>query len=366
LSVAEGIRYGTTTLVDWGYPIKEVLDEVYIPLGLRVVATQAINGVAEGADLSPDKAYPYDDQKGETQLHENIELVENYHKKYDDRIRIMFGPHAMDMLSLDLLRETYNKARDYDVFIHMHVAQGGRENKQMMLRYGQNAIDLLHSENILSDRLIAVHCHYASSEELKLMAGEGVRMVSCPSSIGIIDGWVPPLAEYISYGGIAGLGSDQASGNNNQNILAELKVGALLNKTREKDPAVLPAWKMLRLATIEGAKAVGIDDITGSIEPGKKADMILFDLNTPTLSPVLSYPIRNIAHNIVYASRGEEIIYVIVDGKIVKEKNKLILMDEKKALAEAQEAAEELIRAGGKDYRNANSVLVKDSDKGLF
>jgi len=123
---------------------------------------------------------------------------------------------------------------------------------------------------------------------------------------------------------------------------------------------------MLRLATIEGAKAVGIDDITGSIEPGKKADLILFDLNTPTLSPVLSYPIRNIAHNIVYASRGEEIIYVIVDGKIVKEKNKLILMDEKKALAEAQEAAEELIRAGGKDYRNANSVLVKDSDKGLF
>jgi len=366
LSVMEGLRYGTTTFGDWGYPVREVLDEVYIPLGLRAVVTQAVNGVRDGTDLSPDKKYPYDEEKGEKQLQENIELAEAYHRQYDDRVRVMFGPHAMDMLSLDLLKKAYDKAREYKTFIHMHVAQGGRENRQMMLRYGRNAIDLLHTEGLLDHNLIAVHCHYASSAELKLMADNGVRMVSCPSSIGIIDAWISPLAEYIRYGGLAALGSDQACGNNNQNILAELKVGALLNKTREKDPSILPAWKMLRIATIEGARTIGMDDIIGSIEPGKRADLILFDLNTPTLSPLITRPLRNIAHNIVYAARGEEISHVIVDGKIVKENGKITILDEEKVMEEVRQAARELMGKGGTDYLQAGSQMVRDAGKEIF
>ncbi len=191
-------------------------------------------------------------------------------------------------------------------------------------------------------------------------------MVSCPSSIAIIDGWVPPLAEYLRYGGVCGLGSDQACGNNNQSILSELKVAALLNKVREKNAAELPAWKMLRLATIEGAKAVGLGDFVGSIEPGKRADWIVFDLDRATLVPLLSYPIRNLAHNIVYAARGEEIVYVIVEGQIVKEGNQIKIMNEKAALKEVQGAAEDLARAGGGVYLDAESLLVKEFKRGLF
>lgn len=122
----------------------------------------------------------------------------------------------------------------------------------------------------------------------------------------------------------------------------------------------------MRIATIEGAKAIGIDDIVGSIEIGKKADLIIFDLNTPTFTPLLTYPIRNIAHNIVYAARGEEIIYVMINGKIVKEGSKLTFIDEKVALKEVQAAAEELVTIGGELYLKENSTLVKDFNKGLF
>ena len=236
LSVIEGVKYGTTTFIDWGYPIKEAIEQVYMPLGVRVFAAQAINSVDDSTVTSPNVAYPFNEKKGNAQFQENIRLFEEFHGKNDDMVRIMFGPHAVDMLPFDMLKKILDTAKDYGVPIQMHLAQGGREDKQMRLRYGKPAIQLLREEGMFCDKFIAVHCHYASQEELKVMAGEGVRMISCPSSIGIIDGITPPLSEYIEYDGIAGLGSDQACGNNNQSILAELKTTSLLNKSRRKTP----------------------------------------------------------------------------------------------------------------------------------
>ncbi len=366
LSVLEGIRYGTTTFVDWGYPIQAPLEEVYIPLGIRVAISPAINGVDDSTETTPDVAYPFNQEKGNRIFQENIALFEKYHETHDQRVHIMFGPHAVDMIPLELLKRVAAKATELGVPYHMHVAQGGRENKQMKLRYGRPTVDLLREEGLLTEKLIAVHCHYASSEELKVMAGEGVRMVSCPSSIGIIDGWVPPLAEYLRYGGVAALGSDQASGNNNQSILAELKIAALLNKTREKDPTVLPAWQMLRLVTLDAARVIGIDHLVGSLAVGKRADLVIFNLNHPTLTPCLTYPIHNLAHNLVYASRGEEISDVVIDGKFMKESGKVIFLDETAALQQAQAAAENLMKLGGPAYLQQRSLLVKQSEAGIF
>jgi 5-methylthioadenosine/S-adenosylhomocysteine deaminase len=149
-------------------------------------------------------------------------------------------------------------------------------------------------------------------------------------------------------------------------MLVEMKVAALLNKSRHRDPTVLPAWKMLRIATIEGATTLGLGDKIGSLETGKKADIILLDLKVPHMTPVLMRPVRNVAPNIVYSARGDEVTDVIVNGKFVIRNRNVLTMDETKVINEAQRAAEEICDAAVEDYMKADSLLAKAVKKGLL
>src|SRR5699024_5657962 len=126
---------------------------------------------------------------------------------------------------------------------------------------------------------------------------------------------VPPAYEFIQAGGKVGLGSDQSAGNNCNQIINEMKLTALFNKIKYTDTEVLPAWKVLRMATIEGAQAIGLGEEVGSIEKGKKADIIFVDLKEKTMQPVIKQPDRNHVPNLVYSARGNEIRQVMVDGK---------------------------------------------------
>jgi 5-methylthioadenosine/S-adenosylhomocysteine deaminase len=123
---------------------------------------------------------------------------------------------------------------------------------------------------------------------------------------------------------------------------------------------------MLRIATIEGAETIGLGDRIGSLEPGKKADLILLNLKVPHMTPVLSRPVRNIAPNIVYSARGDEVETVIIDGKIVMENREILTMDETKVIAEAQKAAEEVCDAATEDYMKADSHLARMVKRGLL
>jgi 5-methylthioadenosine/S-adenosylhomocysteine deaminase len=279
----------------------------------------------------------------------------------------MLAPHAADMMSRELLLRVRDEADRLGVMMHMHVAQGGREDIQMKLRYGKSTVQFLDEMGFLNDKLLAAHCHQTFDEEVRLLAKRGVRYVSCPSSISLIDGITPPLALYINSGGrAAALGTDQASGNNCHNMMMEMKVAALLNKVRHRDPTVLPAWKMLRIATIDGARAVGLGAEIGSLEVGKKADLIILNMKMPHMMPLISSPVRNIAPNIVYSARGDEVETVIIDGEIVLDEGELKTMDEEKILCEAQEAAETVTNRAREDFFNAGSRLVDAVKKGLL
>jgi 5-methylthioadenosine/S-adenosylhomocysteine deaminase len=157
---------------------------------------------------------------------------------------------------------------------------------------------------------------------------------------GLIDGIVPPASAFQAAGGAVALGSDQAPGNNCHNIFNEMKVTALLNKVRAQDPEVMPAWRVLRMATIEGARAVGLEAEIGSLEEGKRADLLLVDLRRPTLLPVHTQPMRNLVPNLVYAARGDEVDTVIIDGQVVLENWRLTRVDESQVLSEAQLVAD--------------------------
>jgi 5-methylthioadenosine/S-adenosylhomocysteine deaminase len=189
-------------------------------------------------------------------------------------------------------------------------------------------------------------------------------MVVCSGSIGIIDGIVPPARVFRQAGGNVGLGSDQASGNNCNNIFNEMKLTALFNKIKYKDPTAMPAWEVLRMATIEGARAIGLGHEIGSLEVGKQADLILVDLTAPNLSPVMLNPIRNIVPNLVYAGSGHEVKTVMVAGKLLIKDHQLLTVDEAKIRAEAQHQAELLEQRVAADPLHKNMVLIAAMDKG--
>ena len=167
-------------------------------------------------------------------------------------------------------------------------------------------------------------------------------MVLCSASIGVIDGVVPPARFFRDAGGYVALGSDQAPGNNCHNIFNEMRLTALFNKIVTEDPEMMPAWRVLRMATIEGAKALGIDNVTGSLEEGKAADLILVDLDELTLMPTMTVPMRTFVPNLVYAARGSEVDTVIAAGKILVQNKRPVTFDLNEIRAEVQSHAEEI------------------------
>ena len=367
LGVLEAVKSGTTTFGEIGGNMGPVAEKVFIPSGVRANLANTINEIGPGSRPDAHKPYIFFEEIGDKKLKEAIELIDKYDGKGEGRISCIFGPHGADMMSEELLLRVKEKASEYGKLAHIHVAQGGREEIQMKLRYDTTTIKYLDSIEYLDDKLIAAHCHQTTDGEVALLAQRGVRYASCPASIGIIDGITPPLGLFIQSGGKwATIGSDQASGNNHHNMLVEMKVAALLNKTRHKDPTVLPSWKMLRLATVEGATALGIGNKIGSIEAGKKADLIIIDLKVPHMTPVIMNPVRNIAPNIVYSARGDEVTDVIINGKMIVEDKRVLTMNEEEIITEAQKAAEEICRNAAEDYMKADSVLAKAVKKNLL
>jgi 5-methylthioadenosine/S-adenosylhomocysteine deaminase len=367
LGVLESLKAGTTTLGEIGNNLDSVVREVFIPSGVRANVGNTINEIGQDSRRGPLEPYIFYEDVGERKLQKALDLINNFDGAGDGRISCILAPHALDMMSEGLLLRVKEEAVKRNKMCHIHVAQGEREAIQVRLRYNTTTVKFLDEINFLDDDVIAAHCHQTTDEEVGILADKGVRYVSCPSSIGLIDGITPPLALFLDKGGrSASLGSDQASGNNQHNMLVEMKVAALLNKTRHGNPTVLPAWKMLRLATIEGAQTLGLGKMIGSLEPGKKADIILLDLKRPHMTPILSEPVPNVAPNIVYSARGDEINTVIVNGEIIMEDGEVKTMNEQDVINEAQKVAERVARDAKKDYFKADSALAKAVKKGLL
>jgi 5-methylthioadenosine/S-adenosylhomocysteine deaminase len=367
IGVLEAMKSGTTTFGEIGGNMGPVADNVFIPSGVRANLANTINQIGPESRPDPKKLYIFFEDIGEKKFREGIELIEKYDGAGDGRITGILSPHGADMMDKELLLAVKEKAKEMSKLAHIHVAQGGREELQMKMRYNMTTIQYLNRIGYLDDQLIAAHCHQTTDDEVALLAQKGVRYASCPASIGGIDGITPPLGLFIMNGGkYATIGSDQAPGNGHHNMLVEMKVAALLNKTRHKDPTILPAWKTLRLATIEGAQAIGLGDKIGSLEVGKKADIILLDLKVPHMTPVIYNPMNNVAPNIVYSARGDEVTDVIINGVQVVENRIVKSLNEAKIIENAQKIAVEIAAEAAEKFLNGNGWLAREVKKGLY
>ena len=337
MNILEALKAGTTTFCDFDTPMETILQN-HIKLGTRARVAELVSELPKEVKTPVGELYEFDPAEGNRKFENNIKLIEKWNGRENGRITCMMGPQGADMLSRELLDEVHRAAERYDTKIHMHVSQGVREIDQMCRRYGKRTIPFLDEIGYLDNRLLAVHLTVATPDETRYLAKKGAAMVLCSGSIGIIDGIVPPAAEFLEVSNRLALGSDQAPGNNCNNMFNEMKFTAILNKCKAKDPTVFPAWKVLRMATIEAARAIGLGDQIGSLEVGKKADVLIIDLTQPALSPLILRPIRNVVPNLIYSAKGSEVQTVIVDGNVLIDDFKVLPVDEKEVVRQAQDA----------------------------
>jgi 5-methylthioadenosine/S-adenosylhomocysteine deaminase len=363
LGVLEGMRSGTTTFSEYCKNVSKIVNDVYLPFGARVVATETINEVSQEKRANSDRLYGFDRSKGEEALKRTEELFREY--KNENMVTCLYGPQALDMISLETLQIVKTLAHDRQCGIHMHVAQGERERLQIKGRYGSSAttVKVLKDQNMLDGSLIAVHIHDTTLKERELLVEKGVRMVGCPSSIATIDGIVPPLHHYLHLGGTCGLGTDQAPGPGSHNMFKEMRMASMLSKIARKNSTALPAWMSLQLGTVCGADVLQLPYI-GSLESGKKADVITVDLLHSHLTPIIAAPFRTIVPNLVYSTTGFEVDNIIINGNVVMHNGQFTQMNEEAIIKEANERAQNILEEAEEDWIHGGSAFVRYVENG--
>ncbi|MBW1647258.1 MAG: amidohydrolase [Deltaproteobacteria bacterium] len=260
------------------------------------------------------------------------ELIETW--RGDPLVSVAVQPHAPYTCRPELLREADRIARHYDVPLVMHLAETDGETRQIQERYGLRPVAHLDRLGLLHANLIADHAVWLTADEIALMAQRGVRVAHCVESNMKLASGVAPLPELLAAGVTVGLGTDGCASNNDLDLFGEMDTVAKLHKVQRLDPTVMDAATVLRLATIEGARVLGLAHRIGSLETGKRADLIVVDTRQPHLTPLY-----NPVSHLVYAARSADVRHTVIDGRLVMRDRRLLTIDLASLLDQARAKA---------------------------
>ncbi|MGD9973241.1 MAG: amidohydrolase family protein [Desulfatirhabdiaceae bacterium] len=240
----------------------------------------------------------------------------------DPLVSIAVEPHALYTCSPDLLQKANEIAIQNSVPLAIHVAETQFELETIQSRYGKKPFEHMESLGILGPHIIADHCVYLDDSEIDRIRNHGVRVITNPESNMKLASGVPRIPDFLERGIVVGLGTDGCASNNNLDMFSEMDSLSKLHKIHRMDPTVMNAVAVVKSATIDSARALGLSDRIGSIENGKKADIIIVDMNKPHLMPMY-----NPYSHLVYAVSGSDVIHSLINGKLVMENRKLLTMD---------------------------------------
>ena len=327
LGAVELIKSGTTTFSDMYFYMEDVARAVD-DAGIRAVLSYGM------IDFS-------DAERREAEIKENMALYDTCNGMADGRIKVFFGPHSPYTASEELLVKVRELADEHNIGIHIHVSETQKEINDSLDERGIRPFEYLEKIGFLGSDVVAAHCVWLSDEEIEIIKKHGVKVSHNPCSNMKLASGVAPVSKLIENDICVSIGTDGASSNNNLDLIEELKTASLLQKVSTLDPKVLTSDEAIEMATIKGAEALGLGDEIGSIEVGKKADIILIDTNSANMVPDSS----SLSSNVIYSANGSNVDTTICNGKILMENKKLTTLDEDEIYAKAKQAIKELKEA---------------------
>jgi 5-methylthioadenosine/S-adenosylhomocysteine deaminase len=324
LACAEMIKSGTTTFNDMYFYMDQV--------------AKAIDESGMRGNISHGMLDIGDEEKRKSEYKESLRIIDKCHNKADGRIKVSLGPHAPYTCSTELLNWVRKKADQFNVRIHIHVSETEFEVKQIIDTYQCRPFEYLDKIGFLGEDVLSAHAVWLSDSEMEIIKEKKVKISHNPVSNMKLASGISPVAKLLDKGINISLGTDGAASNNNLDILEEMKIAALQQKVNTYNPTVLTAEEVFNMATTGGAVALGLEDEIGSIEVGKKADLVLMDMEAPHLTPY-----RHPISHLVYSANGGDVDTVICNGQLLMQERELLTIDEKDVIDQAGEASEDLL-----------------------
>ena len=323
---SEAVKSGTTCLLDMQTFMRKCADAAE-EVGIR-------------AALAPYCANKVDYA---SKLEENEDLIKKRNNSCNGRIKVLVGLHGF----FDSTPEYFMRAREladkYGVGIHTHSSESLAELEFTKKTHGKMPIECLYDYGVVGPDVVLAHCVWLAKKEIEIFKKTHTNVAHCPTSNMKLASGIAPVPTLLNNGVNVGIGTDSVLANNNLDMFEEMKFAALLHRVNELDATLLPPSTVLKMATINGAKALGLEKEIGSIEPGKKADIVMLNLHKLRLTPVFLGEAFNVDSHLVYAAHGDDVETVIIDGKIVVEKGVIKTIDEDKVIEKTTEVTKDLL-----------------------
>jgi 5-methylthioadenosine/S-adenosylhomocysteine deaminase len=308
LACAEMILSGTTTFCDM-YLFEHKVAEAARVAGVRALVGEVLYDFPSPNYGPIEKGFDFTEA-----------LIQQW--QGDPLVRIAVEPHTLYTCSPSVLKRCSELAERHDVPLIAHLSENEAEVNEILKRYGRRPVAHMESLGLLSPRFIADHCVALDEKDMDLLAERGVHVVHNPESNMKLASGIAPVPRLLELGVNVALGTDGCAANNDLDLFGEMDTCAKLHKVATLDPTVLPAGTVLRMATRNGAKALGLEGKIGELSPGKWADIIVVDMQKPHLTPLY----KPVSH-LVYAARGADVRHSIIHGRLVMEDRRLLTLD---------------------------------------
>ncbi|MCP4542114.1 MAG: amidohydrolase [Chloroflexi bacterium] len=328
LACAEMIRSGTTCFADMYY-YEEAVADATAQAGMRAVCAETVLKFP-----TPD-AQSYD---------EGLQRTRDFIQRWKGHrlITPAVGPHAPYTTTEELLQSCTQLALEFDVPLHIHIAETAQEVKDHRAAYGMPVVPWVKKQGVFEAKVTAAHCVHLDEGEMNTLHHHGVGVAHNPTSNLKLASGIAPVTHMLDLGLDVGIGTDGPASNNDLDMWEEMRLAALLAKGATANPTVLPARQALALATIGGARALHIDELVGSLEPGKRADLAVVDLRNTHTTPKFTRDSESVYAQLVYAAKASDVRDVMCEGQWLMRDQKLLTLDEQALTDEAAGVARKI------------------------
>lgn len=346
LCILEMLKSGTTAFVEsmivgrYGF---DGIARVVEYSGIRAALSKTVMDLPNYVEGNAMYAGMVEDR--ESSMREALDMHAKWQGAADGRIQVWFGPRTPGGCSADLFSEVTASAKERGMGITLHLAEVREDVAYLRKEYNMSPVEFAESVGMVGPRVLLIHTVWLDDKDIQLLAKTGTNVTHNPISNAKLASGIAPIPAMLAAGVNVSLGTDAGTCNNTYDIIHDMRWASCLHKVNSFNPTATPSEVVLEMATINGARAMGLEDEIGSIEAGKRADFVALDMDKPHLVPAPD-PVSTI----VNSASGSDVDTVVIDGKVVVRHRQVMTMDEERILCEARDRAEKVYRRAGVTY----------------